>query len=71
MAKAKAAPVLTAEQAQALRDLHAHLDRDAVSGPGQPDTPALREARDLRTRIETAFPEAFPPAPSPIVTASG
>lgn len=61
--------VVTTRQAEALRALHAYLDRQAVSGPGQPDTPALKEARDLRTALEQAFPDAFPP-PTPIVTAS-
>ena len=54
---------MTTDQIDALKALHAYLDRQAVAGPGQPDTPALREARLLRTRLEEAFrDEVWPPA---------
>lgn len=62
---------MTPEQIEAVTAVHAYLDRAAVSGPGQPDTSALREARELRTLLEQAFAEAWPPPPSPIVQASG
>ena len=55
-------PQPTAAQAEALRRLHAYLDAAAVAGPGMPDTPALREARELRTEIELGWPAIFPPA---------
>lgn len=60
---------MTDDQTAVLRDLHAYLDRHAVQTPGQPDTPALREARTLRTSIEAAFPDAFPPR-TPLVAAT-
>ena len=61
---------MTTDQIDAIKAVHAYLDQQAVAGPGQPDTPALREARMLRTRLEQAFAEAFPPPPSPIVQTS-
>jgi len=67
--KSTTAATLTEAQATALRDLHRYLDLQSVSGPGQPDTPALREARTLRTAIEQAWPDLWAPA-TPIVTAT-
>lgn len=60
---------VTDDQKSALVALHAYLDRHAVQTPGQPDTAALREARTLRTSIEAAFPDAFPPR-TPLVAAT-
>lgn len=54
---------LTPEQRDTLAAVHAYLDRQAVKAPGAPDTPALREAREMRTRLEEAFPDALTKAP--------
>jgi len=58
----KKATALSPEQRNTLQALHTHLDLQAVSGPGAPDTPFHREARELRTMLENAFPDAFAPA---------
>jgi hypothetical protein len=54
---------VTPAQKDALAALHAYLDAQAVKAPGAPDTPALREARQLRTVLEQAWgPDLWPPA---------
>lgn len=52
-------------QTETLVLVHAYLDAQSVKPPGAPDTPALKEARTLRTRLEEAFPQAFPRSAQP------
>lgn len=57
---------LNKQQADAVRNAHQALDRLAVLPPGTPDTAEAREARQRRTELETAFPDAWPPDPPAI-----
>lgn len=57
---------LTKAQIEAVRNAHKALDERALIPPGTPDTPAAREARQRRTDLEEAFPEAWPTPTPPI-----
>lgn len=60
---------INATQKAAVVAAHRVLDALSMVAPGMPDTAAAREARQVRSDLETQFPDAFTKDTPPIVVA--